>query len=52
MGDITLEATKTYKLEIYADRIPIYLKLKVRKDKNPINIFTKIDDLGGGDNPE
>ena len=43
-NDRMLEPSKSYPLEVYGDRVPIYIKIHLKKDKNPVNIYMRIDD--------
>lgn len=39
-----LESNRTYPLEVYSDRVPIYIKIHIRRDRNPINIYMRMDE--------
>jgi hypothetical protein len=39
-----LEANKSYKLEIYRERTPCYVKVHIRRDRNPINFYMRMDE--------
>mmetsp|Transcript_19260 Transcript_19260/g.17083 ORF Transcript_19260/g.17083 Transcript_19260/m.17083 type:complete len:127 (+) Transcript_19260:352-732(+) len=42
--DRALESHQAYPIEIYSDRIPLYLKLQINLTKTPLNIYMRVND--------
>ena len=47
-----LEPNRTYPLEVYSDRIPLFTKLHLNCAKNPLNIYMRINDEDDEDDDE